>query len=105
MNITEALNAALPEMPARMVSRHYPRLDPDIVAREHLEDGQPIVRVYVPSIQSMFRFPPQNWQLVQLFDGQRSYEEIAELFSRQTGSEYSMEEVRTFASELDASDF
>jgi putative peptide zinc metalloprotease protein len=105
MNITEALNAALPEIPARMVARFYPRVAPDIVAREHMEDGKPVVRVYVPSVESMFKFPAQNWALIQLFDGQRSYEEIAQLFSRQTGKEYSMEEVRDFAAELEAMEF
>jgi len=105
MNITEALNAALPEIPARMMARHYPRIAPDIVAQEHVEDGQPMVRVYVPSVESMFKFPPQNWALIQLFDGRRSYEEIAQMFSRQTGVEYSMEEVRDFAAELDAMEF
>ena len=105
MNITEALNAALPDIPARMIAQHYPRIAPDIVAQEHVEDGQPVVRVYVPSVESMFKFPPQNWALMQLFDGRRSYQEIAELFSRQTGTEYSMEEVRDFAAELDAMEF
>jgi putative peptide zinc metalloprotease protein len=90
MNITEALNAALPEIPARMIARHYPRIAPDVVAQEHIEDGQPVVRVYVPSAESMFKFPPQNWALIQLFDGRRSYEEIAELFSRKSGAVYGM---------------
>ncbi|MGO9404502.1 MAG: HlyD family efflux transporter periplasmic adaptor subunit [Terriglobales bacterium] len=105
MNITEALNAALPEIPARMIAQHYPRMAPDIVAQEHIEDGQPVVRVYVPSVESMFKFPPQNWALIQLFDGRRSYEEIAELFSRKSGAIYSMEQVRDFAAELDAMEF
>jgi putative peptide zinc metalloprotease protein len=105
MNITEALNTALPEIPARMIAQHYPRMAPGIVAQEHIEDGQPTVRVYVPSVESMFKFPPQNWALIQLFDGQRSYEEIAELFSRQTGREYSMEQIRDFAGELEAMEF
>jgi putative peptide zinc metalloprotease protein len=105
MNITEALNAALPEIPARMVAGHYPRIAPDIVAREHVEDGQPVVRVYVPSVESMFKFPPLNWALIQLFDGRRSYKEIAELFSRKTGTQYSMEEIRDFAAELGAMEF
>jgi putative peptide zinc metalloprotease protein len=105
MNITEALNAALPEIPARMIAQHYPRIAPDVVAQEHVEDGLPVVRVYVPSVESMFKFPRQNWALIQLFDGRRSYEEIAKLFSSKTGTQYSMEEVRDFAAELDAMEF
>ncbi|HKS72451.1 MAG TPA: efflux RND transporter periplasmic adaptor subunit [Terriglobales bacterium] len=105
MNITEALNAALPDIPARMISERYPRVAPDIVFREHIEDGKPVFRVYVPSAEAMYKFPPQNWALIQLFDGQRSYEDIAELYSRQTKSEYSSEQVRDFAAELESMEF
>ena len=99
MNITEALNAALPDIPARMIAERYPRMAPDVVFREHLEDGKPVFRVYVPSAEAMYKFPPQNWALIQLFDGQRSYGEIAELYSRQTRVEHSAEQVRDFAAE------
>ena len=49
MNLTRALDVALPEIPARTIAEHYPRLDPGATFREHIEDGKPIVRVYVPS--------------------------------------------------------
>jgi putative peptide zinc metalloprotease protein len=105
MNITEALNAALPEMPARMVAERYPRIASDMVFREHIEDGKAVFRVYVPSAEAMYKFPPQNWALIQLFDGKRNYEEIAKLYSQQTRSEYNAEQVRDFAAELEAMDF
>lgn len=105
MNITRALNAALPEIPARTLALRCPRIDPDLVAREHLEDGQPVVRVYVPSAESMFKFPRQNWALIQLFDGRNDYDEIAALFSQQSGHRYSTPEIREFAEELDAMEF
>jgi len=105
MNITEALNAALPEIPARMIAERYPRMAPDVVFREHIEDGKPVFRVYVPSAEAMYKFPPQNWALIQLFDGQRSYCEIADLYSRQTRVEHSAEQVRDFAAELESMDF
>jgi len=105
MNLTRALDVALPDIPARIISQRAPCLPPDVVSKEHIEDGKPIVRVLVPSQEAMFRFPPQNWALAQLFDGVRSYEEIAELFSGQTGTLYSADEVREFASNLEAADF
>ena len=105
MNITEALNAALPEIPARMVAERYPRVGPDVVFREHIEDGKPVFRVYVPSAEAMYKFPPQNWALIQLFDGKRTYEEIAELYSQQMCVQYSAEQVRDFAADLEAMDF
>ena len=105
MNITEALNAALPEMPARMVAERYPRAATDMVFREHVEDGKPVFRVYVPSSEAMYKFPPQNWTLIQLFDGKRNYDEIAALYSQQMGVEHTAEQVRDFAAELEAMDF
>lgn len=105
MNITEALNAALPDMPAKRVLQGCPRLDPAFSVKEHVEDGKPIFRVYVPSAGAMYKFPPQNWNLVQLFDGKRSYEEIAEIYSRQSGNDYSAAAIREFASELESVEF
>lgn len=105
MNITQALNAALPEIPARTLAQRCPHMDPGVVFTEHIEEGEPTVRVLVPSADAMYRFPPQNWALIQLFDGRRSYEEIAELHSRNTGVEYNAEEIREFAASLEAMDF
>ena len=105
MNLTRALDVALPEMPARTLAQRYPCVPPDVVFKEQMEDGQPIVRVLVPSADAMYRFPLQNWALVQLFDGRRSYEEIAELYSSQSGVEYSAEEIREYAASLEALDF
>jgi len=105
MNITEALNAALPEIPARMIAERYPRIASDMVFREHVEDGKAVVRVYVPSSEAMYKFPPPNWALILLFDGKRNYDEIAKLYSQQMRVEYSAEQVRDFAAELEMMDF
>ena len=105
MNITEALNVALPELPARTIAERYPRVDPGATFAEHIEDGQKVVRVYLPSDESMFRFPLASWSLIQLFDGKRSYEEIAAIHSTQTGMEYSTEEIRDYAAALEGQGF
>ncbi len=105
MNITRALSAALPEIPARIVAQRTPRMDPGTVAREHIEDGEPMVRIYVPSVECMYKFPPQNWALIQLFDGRRNYEEISQVYFQQSGHHCSVQELREFAQELDAIDF
>ena len=105
MNLTQALNAALPEIPARIISRRCPRMPSDAVAQEHIEYGQPVVRVLVPSQEAIYRFPPQNWALIQLFDGVRSYEDIADLYSAQLGAVYGVDDVRDFAAALDALEF
>ena len=105
MNLTRVLNNALPEMPARVLSDRTPRIPPDAVFKEHLEDGKSIVRVGVASQEAMYTFPAANWGLIQCFDGQRSYQEIAQAYSSQTGHEYSVEEVREFADALEEMGF
>lgn len=105
MNLTRVLNNALPDIPARTISDRPPRLDPGTTFREHIEQGKTVVRIYVPSAAGMYTFPPQYWRLAQLFDGKRSYEEIAKLYSQENGVEYDVEEVRGFAAQLETGDF
>ncbi len=74
MNLTRALEVALPDIPARKLAESTPRLDPGTTFREHIEDGRPMVRIYVPCVGGMFTFEKKEWELTQLFDGRRSYE-------------------------------
>jgi putative peptide zinc metalloprotease protein len=105
MNLTQALNVALPEIPARMVSQRYPRVPPDAVFKEQPENGERVVKVLIPSTDSVYRFTPPNWELVQLFDGRRSYAEIAQLHSANKGIEFGVESVQEFAASLESLDF
>jgi putative peptide zinc metalloprotease protein len=105
MNLTRALEVALPEIPARDLANRVPRLAPDVVFKEHIEDGKPVVRVLVPSQEAMFTFPLQNWTLAQLFDGVRSYDQIAELYSAEIGTQYDADEVREFAATMEEAGF
>src|ERR1035441_9470121 len=86
MNIAEALNVALPEMPERLTrQKRVPKMDPRLLGREHISDGVPEVRVLIPDIHQYYTLPPRDWELLQLFDGERTYEEIAALFTARTG--------------------
>jgi len=106
MNLSEALDAALPEIPrTRLARSRPPQLDPNLIVREDEMDGEPIMGVLQRDTANFFRFPPAQWQLALLFDGVRSYEEIAELYREQTGSVLAAEEVQTFAENMDESDF
>lgn len=105
MNLTRALDVALPEIPARSVAERYPRLDPGATFREHIEDGKPLIRIYVPNTGFMFKFSREEWQLAQLFDGSRSYEEIADAYSQQKNNQYDPDSVREFAAGLDSVGF
>ena len=105
MNLTRALDVALPEIPARVLSTRAPRVDPGTTFREHVEDGARVVRVYTPASGFMFKLTPQQWALAQLFDGSRSFAQIAEAFSTQTGEYYDEQSVAEFSAELDAANF
>ena len=106
MNLTEALDAALPEIPQARISRSRPpQLDSDLIVHEDVLDGEPVIGVLQRGKSNYFRFPPWQWQLAQLFDGERSYEEIAKAFEEQTGTIVDPNEVRAFAEQMDESDF
>ncbi|MGB8536919.1 MAG: HlyD family efflux transporter periplasmic adaptor subunit [Acidobacteriaceae bacterium] len=106
MNLSEALEAALPEIPRTRLSRkNPPRIDPDLIIREDVVDGEPIVAVYQRSTANLLRLKPTQWQLASLFDGVRSYQEIAAAFEAQTGIPLAGDEVRTFAENMDESGF
>src|SRR3984893_11201851 len=105
MNLTRVLDVALPEIPARILSANPPRIPPGTVHKEHIEDGERVVLVVVPNKSVLYRFPPQNWELIQLFNGQRSYQEIAELYSDHLGAEYSPDDVREFAASVESLGF
>jgi putative peptide zinc metalloprotease protein len=101
MNLSEALEAALPEIPRTRLSRkNPPRLDPELIVREDVSDGEPVVAVYQRSTANLLRMKPTQWQLAQLFDGVRTYQDIAQMFEAETEIPISAEEVRTFAENM-----
>lgn len=105
MNLSEALDAALPEIPKNQLRRkNPPQLDPELIVREDTLDGEQVIVVFQRSTSNIYRFPPIQWELVCLFDGKRSYEEIAEQYSSEFAPT-TPEDVRDLASNLDSSDF
>src|ERR1700734_1844754 len=106
MNLSEALDAALPEIPKARLSRtRPPRLDPELVTREDVLDGEPVVGLLQRTKGSFFRFQPPQWHLAQLFDGLRSYDEIAQRFNEEQGGALTAPEVEEFATSLDEAGF
>ncbi len=105
MNLTRALEVALPEIPARQIAQTCPRLHPDVVFKEHIVDGRPTVRVFVPGVEAMFNLAPQTWELVRFFDGQRSFEQVAEAYSSETGRAISLDEVHQVADDFESIEF
>jgi putative peptide zinc metalloprotease protein len=106
MNLSEALDAALPEIPLKRLSRkNPPRIDPDLIIREDVTDGEPIVAVYQRSTANLLRLKPTQWQLARLFDGVRTYEETATAFEAETGVPLTADEARIFAENMDENGF
>jgi hypothetical protein len=106
MNLTEALDAALPEIPLTLLARSRPpRLDPELTVLEDVLDGEPIIGVFQRAGTNYFRFPPDQWQLIQLFNGERSYEEIADAYAARRGEHIGIQDQRLFADQLEEAKF
>jgi putative peptide zinc metalloprotease protein len=98
MNLAEALNVALPDLPARAPARTQPpKVDPALIIKEQTQDGKPMVMVLIPETRRYYPFTPEQWQLMRLFDGERTYQAIAETITAQSSVFYSAEYVREFA--------
>jgi putative peptide zinc metalloprotease protein len=106
MNLSEALDAALPEIPRSRFARNAsPRLDPDLIVREDVLDGETVFGVLQRGRASYFRLQPSQWKLAQLFDGVRSFDEISALYAIETGVFVAPEDVRFFAENMEENDF
>ena len=102
MNLIEALDAALPKISSERLSRNRPpQLDPNLITHETVFDGEPTIGVLQRGKNNYYRFSPSQWELALLFDGQKSFEEVAETYSSQTGAAIAIEEIRQFAEVLD----
>ena len=97
MNIVQALDAALPELPERVIRRDKPKLDSRVITKEHIENDRPVVIAKVPGSEVVLRFAPEQWKLIQLFDGNRSYQEISDLSEQATGVLFDEDGVREIA--------
>ena len=63
MNILEALEVALPDLPATTAQRRYPKLDPRVISKEHIEQGERVVLAKMPGTEVYLRFSPEQWQI------------------------------------------
>lgn len=96
MNLAEAL-VAVPEIPVAQIARRKLKLNPDLIVREELdENGNPAAVVFVPEHRCVYRMPSGQYEMLKLFDGERSFAEIAEIF-REMGGSLSEEEIKEFA--------
>src|ERR1700687_1556887 len=97
MNLVEALNVALPELPSKIARKGAPRLDPRVSAREHIEGDVPVIRAHISGSREYLTFPREQWTLIELFDGLRSFEEIDAAYLRQTGISLTADWIRSYS--------
>ncbi len=100
MNIIRALDTSLPEIRERRIQQILPQIEPTLVAREHVEEGVRKFLVLKPKGEGFYRLKPEEWRLLQLFDGKRSFQEIAARYSEEMGEEFSEEQVLEFSDSL-----
>jgi len=106
MNLNRVLNEALPDLPPPRLPDVYPRVHPRLLVRMHEEIDGPMYIAVVPEGSPIyFRLPPLGYEAVKLFDGNRSYEEVATLFQTVTGVATSAQELRDFADTMEKSGF
>jgi putative peptide zinc metalloprotease protein len=72
-----------------------------VVARPQTENGEPVIYAIVSGANQLYRFTPEQWELLQLFNGERSYEDVSNVFMERTGVHYSAEDIQEYVSELD----
>ena len=106
MNLSEALDAALPEIPkARLTRARPPCLDPDLVIREDVIVMASPLSDFTCDTANFFRLAPAQWKLAQLFDGIRTYHEIADACADRTNGLIDADDIRAFAEQLESNDF
>lgn len=106
MNLIQIMNVTLPEPPAARTHQSYPCVSPKMIARDHFEREGHMVHVIVPDGPShFFRFSQQQFELIKLFNGRRSYAEIARLFTRTQNITINEEFVQTFAENMEKKEF
>ncbi len=100
MNLTEALHVALPDLPPRSARKSCPRLHPQVVARPQMEDGEVVIYAIVSGANQLYRFTTEQWELVQLFNGERSYQDVSNAYKGRTGVYFSAQSIQEYVSEL-----
>src|ERR1051325_3419006 len=97
MNLAEAMQVALPPQPVQRVSGRLPRAEPNLLAHEDVEGGEPTVLVMKPGSDGFYRLTPLQWQILKLFDGKRPFSQVASECQSLTGTRCSEEEARELA--------
>jgi putative peptide zinc metalloprotease protein len=105
MNILHSSSDALFALPTEALRDRLPQFDTGIIAREEVVEGKPMVVAMRKRAEGYYRINAEDWAMLQLFDGKRSYEEVAALYTAQTGQQCSAGQAREFAAAYRDTDF
>ena len=107
MNLTRALEVALPEIPARQIAQTCPRLHPDVASLQGTHCGWEANRacVFVPGVQAMFNLAPQTWELVRFFDGQPQLRTSGGGIQQVSAGPFLLDEVHQVADDFESIEF
>ena len=107
MNLAHVLDEALPDVPALRTEERFPRIHPKLVVREYQDRDGLVIMCMVPGGRPpyYFRFNQYQYLLASLFDGERSYDEVAAEYNRRTGANLSGEQVKGFAAGMSKVEF
>ena len=98
MNLAEALVQALPELPSQVSTKRKYKFNPQLIFREELnENGDTVIVVWVPEKQAMYYLDRGQFDLFQLFDGERTFAEVAQAYEEMSGTPMPEEDVKQFA--------
>ena len=105
MNVNRALDVSLPDLPSLRFREQYFRFDPRTIAKVHREPDKIVVRALAPKSHRVMNLTENQWKLVQMFDGRRSYEQLAAWWKKACGVGVPATFIRSFAESLDEVNF
>ncbi|MGZ4821640.1 MAG: efflux RND transporter periplasmic adaptor subunit, partial [Terriglobales bacterium] len=106
-NLARVLEESVRELPRVKAQPVRPRLHPKLVVREHQERDGKIFAMCIPGGRPLhyFRLNEAQFQISQLFDGERTAEDVAQIAAEKLNLQYSADEVTKFIEALEATDF
>jgi putative peptide zinc metalloprotease protein len=107
MNLARVLEQSAGELPQVVLKQGPPRLHPRLVVREHQERDGKVYTLLIPGGRPphYFRLNELQYQVVMLFDGDRTPEDVQRVAAMQLGTSLTAEEVRDFVGLLEKESF
>lgn len=104
MNLTRALDSALPDLPPQRYRETFFRFNPGTFTREDKSPTHTTIMA-ITKTHKVMAFTPEQWKLVQMFDGRRTYEQLSVLWRKACNVSCPPEHIRQYAEALDRADF